>query len=321
MMDNSCSTGKCFWDKRGRQSEVQFVVSKTFGHNVIAIVYDFDGTLTPQPMQEYTILPEIGIKDGNEFWKRVNKESRRINGEEIVTYMRLMLEESQSKHYPVTAQRLKKLAKNIDYFSGVGTYFKRINNYVKNKFHNKVELRHYVISAGLKEIISGTSIGKYFHKIFASEYYYNEYGAAVFPKVIVNDTLKTQFIFRINKGKEDLNESINLHMPMSLRPIPFQNILYIGDGLTDVPCMTVIRKNGGYAIAVYKSRDSQGKRICKELLKAERVDFITKADYKSSSELDYLVKLVLDNMAQGIRYGQESFRQSKMYLMKGERSG
>jgi hypothetical protein len=178
-----------------------------------------------------------------------------------------------------------------------------------------------VISAGLKEIISGTPIARYFHKIFASEYYYNEYGAAVFPKVIVNDTLKTQFIFRINKGKENLNENINLHMPMSLRPVPFQNILYVGDGLTDVPCMTVIRKNGGYAIAVYKSRDSQGKKTCKELLKAERVDFITQADYKSSSELDYLVKLVLDNMAQGIRYGRESFRQSKKYLTKGEYSG
>jgi len=296
-------------------------MSKAYRHNVIAVVYDFDGTLTPVPMQEYTLLPEIGIKNGREFWERANEESKRTNGEEIVTYMRLMLEESQSRHYPVTTQRLKKLAKNINYFPGVKTYFKRINDYVKKEFHNQIKIRHYVISAGLKEIISGTSIAGYFHKIFASEYYYNEYGAAVFPKVIVNDTLKTQFIFRINKGKENLNESINLHMPAHLRPIPFQNILYIGDGLTDVPCMTVIRKNGGYAIAVFKSRDSQGKQTCKELLKAERVDFITKANYKSSSELDYLVKLVLDNMAQGIRYGQESFRQSKMYLMKGEHSG
>ena len=200
-------------------------MSRAFRHNVIAVVYDFDGTLTPQPMQEYTILPEIGIKNGRKFWKRVNEESMRINGEEIVTYMRLMLEESKSRHYPVTAQKLKKLAKNIDYFPGVKTYFKRINDYVKTKFHNQVEIRHYVISAGLKEIISGTIIAKHFYKVFASEYYYDEYGAATFPKVIVNDTLKTQFIFRINKGKENLNENINLHMPVHLRPIPFQNIL------------------------------------------------------------------------------------------------
>jgi len=288
-------------------------MSKAFKHNVIAVVYDFDGTLTPQPMQEYTVLPEIGIKDGEKFWKQVNEESKRTSGEAIVTYMRLMLEKSKSRHFPVTAQILKELAKKIDYFPGVETYFKRINSYVKERFGKDIELRHYVISSGLKEIIKGASIAKYFYKVFACEYYYNEYGAAVFPNVIVNDTLKTQFIFRINKGKENLSENINLHMPVPLRPIPFQNILYIGDGLTDVPCMTVIRKNGGYAIAVYKSNNSPGKNICRELLKAERVDFIAKADYNSGTELDRLIKLLLGNIVEGIRYGRESFRQSEKY--------
>jgi 2-hydroxy-3-keto-5-methylthiopentenyl-1-phosphate phosphatase len=289
-------------------------VSKEFKHNIIAIVYDFDGTLTPQPMQEYTILPEIGIKDGKSFWKQVNQEAALTNGEEIVAYMRLMLEKSQSRRFPVTADMLKESAKKINYFPGVNTYFKRINDYAKRRFFGEVQVRHYVISSGLKEIISGTSIAKYFYKVFASEYYYDEYGAAAFPNVIVNDTLKTQFIFRINKGRENLSENINLHMPIHLRPIPFQNILYIGDGLTDVPCMTVIRKNGGYAIAVYKSHSSQGKTICKELLKAERVDFIAQADYKNGTELDRLIKLLLGNIVEGIRYGRESFRQSKKYL-------
>jgi len=288
-------------------------VSRKFKHNVIAVVYDFDGTLTPQPMQEYTILPELGIKDGKRFWKQVNEESARTNGEAIVTYMRLMLEKSKARHFPVTAQRLKELAKKINYFPGVQTYFKRINDYVKKQFGQDVELRHYVISAGLKEIISGTVIAKYLYKVFASEYYYDEYGRATFPNVIVNDTLKTQFIFRINKGKENLNENINLHMPVPLRPIPFQNIMYIGDGLTDVPCMTVIRKNGGYAIAVYKSHSPRGKKICRELLKAERVNFIAKADYKSGTELDRLIKLLLGNIVEGIRYGRESFKQSEKY--------
>jgi 2-hydroxy-3-keto-5-methylthiopentenyl-1-phosphate phosphatase len=289
-------------------------MSKAFKHNVIAIVYDFDGTLTPQPMQEYTILPEIGIKDGKRFWNQVNQEAAQTNGEGIVAYMRLMLEKSKSKRFPLTAKMLRESAERINYFPGVQTYFKRINDYVKKQFLYEVELRHYVISAGLKEIIEGASIAKYFYKVFASEYYYDEYGAATFPNVIVNDTLKTQFIFRINKGKENLNENINLHMPIHLRPIPFQNILYIGDGLTDVPCMTVIRKNGGYAIAVYKSYSSQGRKICKELLKAERVDFIAQADYNSGTELDRLIKLLLGNIVEGIRYGRESFRQSKKYL-------
>jgi 2-hydroxy-3-keto-5-methylthiopentenyl-1-phosphate phosphatase len=113
-------------------------MSKEFKHNIIAIVYDFDGTLTSQPMQEYTILPEIGIRDGGKFWKQVNKESARTNGEAIVAYMRLMLEKSKARQFPVTAQNLKKLAKKIDYFPGVKTYFKRINDYVKEQFGRNI---------------------------------------------------------------------------------------------------------------------------------------------------------------------------------------
>jgi len=229
--------------------------------------------------------------------------------------MRLMIEKSHQKHYKVTPTVLRSLAKNINYYPGVKTFFKRMSNYVKTQFDDiNVELRHYIISAGLKEIILGTSISKNFYKIFASEYYYDEYNKAVFPKVIVNDTLKTQFIFRINKGKESLHENINLHMPPKLRPIPFQNILYIGDGLTDVPCMTVIKKNGGYAIAVFKRGDSKGLKTCKELLRAQRVDFIAEADYRNNKELYRLVKLLLDNIVEGIRYHKELFNQSNKYL-------
>ncbi|MCK5226545.1 MAG: haloacid dehalogenase-like hydrolase, partial [Planctomycetes bacterium] len=254
-------------------------------------------------------------KDGNKFWEEVNAEAARTNGETIVAYMRLMLEKSKAGQFPVTAEKLKELAGRINYFPGVETYFDRINNYVRQNFGSDIELRHYIISAGLKEIIAGTVIAKYFYKVFASQYYYDEYGAATFPNVIVNDTLKTQFIFRINKGKENLSESINLHMPHAARPIPFQNILYIGDGLTDVPCMTVIRKNGGHAIAVYQPDESRGQKTCCELLQAGRVDFIARADYEKDTELDCFVKLLLDGIAGGIRYEKQRFSQSQKYRL------
>jgi hypothetical protein len=131
-----------------------------FMHNVIALVYDFDGTLTPQPMQEYTVLPEIGIKQGKKFWDAVRKEALKTEGEEIVTYMRLMIEMSKHKHYPVTPKVLKALAKNITYYPGVTTFFRRLDHYVETQFDIDVKLRHYIISAGLKEIISGASIAK-----------------------------------------------------------------------------------------------------------------------------------------------------------------
>jgi hypothetical protein len=294
---------------------------KRFKHNIIVIAYDFDGTLTPQPMQEYTILPEIGIK-GKKFWNEVKKESKKTRGEEIVTYMRLMLRRSDEKNFPITRKMLGSLADKIKFYAGVTTYFDRINEYVKNKTEGNIRLRHYVISSGLKEILNRVKIKKHFHKIFASEYWYDHYGAAKFPLIVVNDTLKTQFLFRINKGKENLDESINEYMPLIDRPVPFQNILYIGDGLTDVPCMTVTTKQGGYAIAVYKPYSSDGKGICQELLTANRVDMIAKADYSKDTELESAIKIILDTMIQGVYINDMYYHQYIRYLKdKGDKSG
>ncbi len=282
---------------------------RRFKHNVIAIVYDFDGTLTPQPMQEYTVLPKIGIK-GRKFWDRVKQESVRTGGEEIVTYMRLMLDLSNTAQVPITRQMLKGLAKDIKFFKGLSAknnFFNRINKFVRKYSKGKVKVRHYLLSAGLKEILEGIAIRKHFFNIFASEYFYNHYGAAVFPKIIVNDTLKTQFLFRINKGKEKIHENINVHMAYKDRAIPFQNILYIGDGLTDVPCMTVAMKEGGYAIAVHARR--KGLEVCKELWNAKRVYFITKADYRPGGDLDIAVKTTLQTMIQGVRFTKACFDQ------------
>ena len=288
---------------------------KKFKHSTIAIVYDFDGTLTPEAMQEYTILPNIGIR-GKKFWEEVKRESIKTKGEEIVTYMRLMVEKAHHRQYAVTPSILKKLAKNIVFYPGVQTYFKRINEYARRKFKKEIKIRHYILSSGLKEIIVGTPIAKNFYKIFASEYYFDEYKKAVFPKIIVNDTVKTQFLFRINKGVENLNESINTHMPEAHRAIPFQNILYIGDGMTDVPCMTVTRKQGGYAVAVYKPHSHKGKATCRDLLLARRADFIAKADFRKNSRLEKIIKLVMHNMFEGVKYGKESFRQFNEHFKK-----
>jgi phosphoserine phosphatase len=261
---------------------------------IIALAYDFDGTLTPKSMQEYTVLPKIGMK-GQEFWDKVGREVDRTDGDKIITYMRMMLEASAVKNFPITKDVLHSMGKDIKYFKGVETFFKNINNYVKKNFKG-VEVRHYIISAGLKEIIEASAIAKNFHNIFACEYYYDEYGRATFPNVIVNDTIKTQYIFRINKGKEAIKEDINTHMDPDKRPIPFSNIIYVGDGLTDVPCMTVVRNGGGTAIAVYD--EAEGRKVSEELLQAGRVDITAKADYTAGGEIDTFVKAVIKRISQ-----------------------
>lgn len=282
-------------------------IHRRFKHNIIAIVYDFDGTLSPRPMQEYTILPQIGIR-GKRFWEDVAKHNERIGGEAMITYMMRMVDLArQTETVKITRKDLKRQARNIRYFPGVVDFFTRINRYVERASEGKVRLRHYLVSAGLKEILDGTPISKYFRRIYASEYHYDQWQAPLFPKIVVTDTVKTQFLFRINKGREELSENVNEHMDPSERPIPFSNILYIGDGLSDVPSMTVTMKNRGYAIAVYNGW--KGLNVCKGLWDAQRVDFFVKADYRERSDLTKTVKTVLDTMIQGIKFREAQFRQ------------
>jgi len=285
---------------------------RIFQQNKIAIVYDFDGTLSPKPMQEYSVLPELGIA-AKDFWKSVGIEAKKTESEGMLVYMRLLIEEAETKKIHLGKKELEKLASNIEYFPGVETWFPRINDYVSGLGNKKTKVEHYIISAGMKEILEGVSIKKYFKNIFASEYHFNHHGVAVFPKQLITDTTKTQFLFRINKGKQKQTENINQHMPEQERPIPFSNIIYIGDGLTDVPSMTVTKMNGGHSIAVYKPKSSSGSKVCKELLKAERVHFIAPADYSKGGVLEKRMELLLKSVVSSIDYERELYACRREY--------
>jgi hypothetical protein len=286
-------------------------MGERFFQDTIALVYDFDGTLSPQPMQEYTVLPKIGIKPAK-FWEIVNREARETASDPMLVYMRHIIEALEREKVDVKREDFAAMAARIVYFPGVATWFGRMNTYVTRRSKRRVKLRHYLISAGQKEILEGASIRRHFRRIYASEYHFNHHGVATFPKFLVTDTLKTQFLFRINKGIENVTESINEHMPESERPIPFQNIVYVGDGMTDVPSMALTKKNGGHAVAVYDPR-GRGRETCVKLLDAGRVDFIAAADFRKSSKLTRRVELLLDAIVADIAYRREAF-ESRMAL-------
>lgn len=267
----------------------------------LAIVYDFDGTLSPQPMQEYTVLPELGI-EGADFWRRVNDEARANGAEPMLVYMRLMLEEAATRKQALSKGRLRALGGRIPYFPGVRDWFAHINR-IAAGLH--VQLDHYIVSAGNKEILDGVAIAKHFRRIYASEYHWNEQDEATFPKVLVTDTTKTQFLFRINKGREDLHQSVNEHMPEADRSVPFQNILYLGDGQTDVPGMRVTRANGGRAIAVYPQGSERQRNVCRQLVLDGRADFAAEANYHPGERLERLVVKTLKMMAARITLEDE----------------
>jgi len=277
-----------------------------FFQDTIALVYDFDGTLSPQPMQEYTVLPKIGARP-KAFWKTVNDEARATESDTMLVYMRHIIEKLEAGQLRVKREDFAAMAKAIEYFPGVETWFGRMNRYVGRKGRGRVKIRHYLISAGQKEILEGVSIRRHFRRIYASEYHFNHNGIATFPKLLVTDTMKTQFLFRINKGREGVGESINEHMPEGERPIPFQNMIYVGDGMTDVPSMALTKKSGGHTVAVYQP-SGKGRATCVKLLNAGRADFIAAADYRPLSKLSRRVELLLDAIIADIAYRREAFR-------------
>jgi len=276
-----------------------------FDKKTIALVYDFDGTLSPKPMQEYTFLPKIGV-DPKVFWAESNRLAREHGADRLITYMHLMYQKAKARGVRIDRADLVALGREVELFPGVEPWFEEIAAYVRARADsNGIALRHYLISSGLTEIIEGTRIAHRFHNVFASEYWFDAYDLP-FPKRVITDTGKTQYLFRINKGIEDLGDSINQHMAEEARPIPFANMIYFGDGDTDVPSMAVMRKNGGHAIAVYPAGKS--KATCIELLRAGRCDFFAAADYRPGSDLFRRTSLLIDRILADIRVREEMWR-------------
>jgi len=217
--------------------------------------------------------------------------------------MHLMYKKAREKGLKVDRDDLVKQGASVELYPGVTEWFQAIGDYVKLRSETDgVELRHYLVSSGLAEIIEGTPIRPHFHNVFASEYWFEPYETP-FPKRVITDTGKTQYLFRINKGIEDQSQSINGHMPEADRPIPFSNMIYFGDGETDVPSMALMKKSGGHAMAVHTLGGPADK--CVDLFKAGRVDFYAAADYRRGSELFRRTCLLLDKVLAEIRVREE----------------
>lgn len=255
-------------------------------------MYDFDKTLCTKDMQEYTFIPNVGLTP-KDFWKESNQLAKDKKMDAILAYMYLMIEKAHVARVSIRRDEFVKMGKDLQFFPGVVDWFKRIN-IIGDELGLSIE--HYIISSGLHEIIEGSSIYKEFKDVFACEYLYDENDIACWPKNAVNYTTKTQFLFRINKGVLDISNDndLNTYTPEDDRPVPFRNMIYIGDGLTDVPCMKLVKINGGYSIAVYQ-RGKKNK--VEDLITNNRVNFIEPADYSEGSDLDNTVNRILSKMA------------------------
>lgn len=258
--------------------------------NKIALIYDFDKTLSPKDMQEFHLIESLGYKKPSDFWNECAKEASKNNMDSILAYMMLTLKERKD----LSRKDLVNEGKYIKLFKGVDSWFKRINAYGKK---HGIEVEHYIISSGVKEMIEGTSIANEFKKIYACSYAYDNSGKALWPARVVNYTTKTQYLFRINKGVlDELNDfDLNRSTPEDEKYIPFTNMVYFGDGLTDVPSMKVVQGNGGYTVAIYDSA-LEKKALALELKKDKRANFALKADYSKGSEIEKVIKGIIETI-------------------------
>ena len=261
---------------------------------VLAICYDFDKTLSPDDMQAQGYIQSVGY-DVSQFWKESNGMAQDNDMDGNLAYMYKMVKEAEG-NLVFNKKALAEYGAKVQLFPGVTEWFERIREYGKE--HNVI-VEHYIISSGLKEMIEGTEIAQNgtFEKIYASSFFYNERGIAVWPAQVINYTNKTQFLFRIEKGVLDINDAgVNDYFaPEDLR-VPFRNMVYIGDSDTDIPCMKLVNSYGGHSIGVYNPETLDKTKVFK-MTRDNRIRYYVAADYSEGSEMDKLVKAIIDKTA------------------------
>lgn len=283
---------------------------------IVAICYDFDGTLSPKNMQEYGFFLGLEQKERKTFWKESNGLAKDVGADQNLMYMKKMIDKAKlpGSNLKTTRTAFREYGKAIDFYPGVKDWFVRINQY--GKAHG-VMVKHYIISSGLKEMVEGSEIGKFFTKIYACTFLYDTNDVAEWPAQVVNCTSKTQYLFRINKGIEDDSDTVRLNefVKHEDRPVPFNRMIYVGDGTTDIPCMRLVKEQGGFAIGVYKPKSNKNKQVADKLYSDGRVNFIAPADYTDNSLFDQLVKRIIDK----IQYAYELEKYGKKCVPRPEK--
>lgn len=272
---------------------------------IFAIMYDFDKTLSKSDMQDYGFIPALGMKPA-EFWGATGKFQEESGMERILSYMYTMVKLSKEKGIHLTKEVLNEMGKNIQYYKGVDTWFDRINKFGKSI---GVKIEHYIISSGTKEILDGCSIAKYFKGIFGCEFYFDPVTKEpVWPKLSINYTQKTQYIYRIRKDSTDLTDDTTINTKTDKIRIPYTNMIYLGDGMTDIPCMQLVQNNHGHSIALYKDKDEDA---LAKLLKEKRTNVYLKADYSEGGDLEKTIKSIISSVANEITLQEKSKKLAK----------
>lgn len=284
----------------------------------VALVYDFDGTLAPGNMQEFGLLQALGYDNPNDFWNLCDQIAKTNDAGGIAVVMYAIQAEAQRAGIPCTREMLRTFGEKVQFFHGVVEWFDHINAYAHEL---GIQLKHYINSSGIKEMIEGCAIAKHFENIYACTYLYDTKGEVCWPSVVVDYTKKTQFLFKINKGIREVSDRVRINefVPSDERPIPFERMIYFGDGETDIPCMRTVKSNGGHSFAIYGNEKKR--TLAQQLLAEGRVNFACAADYSSEGEIMKIVMRILDKIKADYtlsQHGVENRDTLNMFAALGE---
>jgi phosphoserine phosphatase len=276
----------------------------------IAVIFDFDDTLGPDSTSGY--LKQAGVDDIASFWGEVG-EMMKQDWDPVPAYLHHMIQASkQGVSSPLTQDALRKWGKELPFFDGVQGLFDHIRSVVREA-NPRVSLEFYLISSGIGDVLRHTEIAHEFHDIWASEFHYDEQGIAVAPKRVVSFTDKTRYIFQIQKGiigeaskgkPFDVNKKLNAQQ---IR-VPMNQMIFVGDGYTDIPCFSMVKKEGGVSIAVYDKNHVEKWGNAYQFVADGRVSNLLSANYQEGSDLVNFLSMAVRSMAERIAVSASSYQ-------------
>lgn len=260
----------------------------------IALLYDFDYTLAHGYMQQFGFMQDAGFSNINDFFRECERVALDKDMDMCLSSMCGVVELATRAGKTVTKDYLRQFGKNIVYYDGVLEWFDKINAIGRNYGY---EIEHYIISSGIKEIIEGSTISKYFKRIYANFFAYKD-GKAFWPAQVVNYTSKTQYIFRVRKNAlDDLASLKAINAKMDEKDeLPFSHIIYLGDSETDIPSFKIIKNSGGLSICVYEGGNESAKQVAQKCMIEGRCNYFTEANYKEGSDLFSLISNYIINI-------------------------
>lgn len=278
--------------------------------NVIALIFDFDDTLAPDSTSGF--LDNLGVNP-DEFWKE-SVVLQEQGWDPVPAYLYKLIELSKSKRTGglITRDQFQDWGSRIKFFSGVTSIFKRLKDFAA-KVNPQVRLEFYLVSSGVRDVIASSKIAAQFTDIWACDFHYGRKGELLFPKNVISFTDKTRYIFQISKGligpeyrskPFEVNRSV---LAAELR-VPFRHMIFTGDGYTDIPCFSLVRKEGGVSFGVYDPSNSDKWSRAWGYIEDHRVTNLAPADYGKNSGLTHNLMMAISKIAAEIRLGSSSYQ-------------